>query len=265
MISPPHDAELLSAGGLVVEWTGGHGEAVVSISLNRPHTRNSQSVETWQGLRHIGEVLPAGTRIVIVRGEGGTFSSGLDRSAFDPAAAFSLSSMADLPDDVLSARISEFQAGFAWLSDNPSVISIAAVDGAAVGAGFQLALACDLRIATPAARFSMREATLGLVPDLTGTHPLVRLIGYSRALEICATSRWVAADEAYHWGLVNSVSNDLLGDITALVAHLLDLAPATLRETKALLQSAQDLTPADQRIHEREAQVRLIKGTFGSP
>ncbi len=70
------------------------------------------------------------------------------------------------------------------------------MQGYAIGAGFQLALACDLRVLADDARFTMREPALGLVPDLTGTKPLVELVGYSRALEICATARWVAADEA---------------------------------------------------------------------
>ena len=80
------------------------------------------------------------------------------------------------------------------------------MQGAAVGAGFQLALACDLRVCSTDARFSMRETSLGLVPDLTGTHPLVRAVGYARALEICVTGRWVDAAEALSLGLATSVT-----------------------------------------------------------
>ena len=74
-----------------------------------------------------------------------------------------------------------------------------------MGAGFQLALACDLRVAADDARFCMREPALGLVPDLAGTKPLVELVGYARALEMCATARWVAAAEAARIGLVDAV------------------------------------------------------------
>ena len=97
--------------------------------------------------------------------------------------------------DQLDATITAFQRGFTWLRDE-RVISIAAVQGHAVGAGFQLALACDLRMVADDARFAMRETSLGLVPDLTGTAPLVRAIGYSRALEVCVTGRWIGAEEA---------------------------------------------------------------------
>ena len=75
-------------------------------------------------------------------------------------------------------------------------MSIAAVQGHAIGAGFQLALACDLRVVADDVQFAMRETSLGLVPDLTGTHPLVGLVGYARALEICVTGRFVHAEEA---------------------------------------------------------------------
>ena len=65
--------------------------------------------------------------------------------------------------------------------------------GYAIGAGFQLALSCDLRVVADDAQFSMKESALGLVPDLTGTKPLVESVGYARALEICATARMVGA------------------------------------------------------------------------
>ena len=104
----------------------------------------------------------------------------------------------------MAESIATWQEGFTWLRV-PTFVSIAAVRGAAVGAGFQLALACDLRVLADDARFCMQEPLLGLVPDLTGTKPLVDLVGYSRALEICATTRWVAADEAREIGLATAV------------------------------------------------------------
>ena len=75
------------------------------------------------------------------------------------------------------------------------------MQGHAIGAGFQLALACDLRVVAEDVSFAMRETSLGLVPDLAGTEPLVACVGYARALEICATGRAVRADEAVRLGL----------------------------------------------------------------
>ncbi len=91
--------------------------------------------------------------------------------------------------------IAGYQAGYRWLR-NPRFVSIAAVQGHAIGAGFQLALACDLRILADDAKLCMKEPALGLVPDLTGTKPLVDIVGLARAIEICLTARMVGADEA---------------------------------------------------------------------
>jgi len=262
--STPHDEQLLAAGGIVVSWSGPSGEPVVTVTLNRPETRNSQTPSTWAALAHVGECMSHNTRVVVVRGSGSTFSSGLDKSAFDRAhhdSELNLARLGELPDAELDATIAEFQRGFTWWRENNDVISIAAVDGAAVGAGFQLALACDIRLATPSAKFSMREPALGLVPDLGGTHPLVQLIGFSRAMEICVTTRWVEAPEALAWGLVNAISPDANVDtvLNPFIDHVLAMPIQALRETKALLNHATDANASEQRARERAAQTRMIR------
>jgi len=135
------------------------------------------------------------------------------------------------------------------------------VHGHAIGAGFQLALACDLRIATTEAKFTMAEPSLGLVPDLTGTLPLVRAVGYSRAVDICLTGRRVTAAEALRIGLVNSVvaPDELDSAVDELVAALLKPAAGATRETLALLASAAESPGIDeQRAAERAAQLRRL-------
>jgi enoyl-CoA hydratase/carnithine racemase len=172
----------------------------------------------------------------------------------------SVMQMLDMPDPEMAESIATWQEGFTWLR-RPEIISVAAVRGPAVGAGFQLALACDLRVLADDARFSMRETLLGLVPDLTGTKPLVDLVGYSRALEICATTRWVAAEEAREIGLATAVvaGDDLDDTVADLVAALTAPIYGAVTETKALLQSASRLDLEDQRLAEREAQVRRFR------
>ena len=125
----------------------------------------------------------------------------------------------------------------------------------------QLALACDLRVLASDARFSMREAILGLVPDLTGTKHLVDLVGYSRALEICATTRWVDADEARDIGLATAVvpADEIDDAVDDLVAALTAPIYGAVTETKALIQSALRLDLDEQRLAEREAQVRRFR------
>ena len=112
----------------------------------------------------------------------------------DPATG-DVAQLLQLDDEAISKAVDGYQQGFTWLRD-PRFISIAAVQGHAIGAGFQLALSCDLRVVAEDAQFSMKEPALGLVPDLTGTKPLVEAVGYQRALEICATTRMVGAEEA---------------------------------------------------------------------
>jgi enoyl-CoA hydratase/carnithine racemase len=253
------DQDVLDAGGLRLDVSG----FVATITLNRPESKNSQTPATWQALRIIGASLDPGVRVVVVTGAGDTFSSGLDRSLLSPESERSdggLLHLLDMPDPEMAESIASWQEGFTWLRRH-DIVSVAAVRGAAVGAGFQLALACDLRVLSQDARFSMREPLLGLVPDLTGTKPLVDLVGYSRALEICATTRWVGAEEANAIGLATVVvpSDELDDTVADLVAALTAPIYGAVTETKALLQSAAHLHLEDQRLAEREAQVRRFR------
>jgi enoyl-CoA hydratase/carnithine racemase len=139
------------------------------------------------------------------------------------------------------------------------------VQGYAIGAGFQLALACDLRVVADDVRFCMKEPALGLVPDLTGTKPLVDLVGYSRALEICATARYVEADEARQLGIATAVvpRAELDAASADLVEAILASNPGAVRETKALLLGAGGRDLEEQRLAERQAQLRRFRDLVG--
>jgi enoyl-CoA hydratase/carnithine racemase len=145
------------------------------------------------------------------------------------------------------------------------VVSVAAVQGHAIGAGAQLALACDLRVLTEDAQLRLPEATLGLVPDLTGTSTLVGLVGYSRALEICLTGRAVGAAEARAIGLANVVvpAAELDGTVADLVAALTAPPVDASRATAELVRSAVRNDPRTQDAAEREAQVRRLHALVG--
>ncbi len=168
--------------------------------------------------------------------------------------------LAALDDAALDAVIDGFQQAFAWWRDD-RIVSIAAVQGHAVGAGFQLALACDLRVLADDAQLSMKEPSLGLVPDLGGTQPLVDLVGYSRALEICATGRWVGAAEAAATGLATIVVpvEELEAATRDLAAALLASPAGAVRATKALLRGASRRTYDEQRAAERAAQAGRLR------
>ncbi|WP_431773186.1 enoyl-CoA hydratase/isomerase family protein [Streptomyces cucumeris] len=242
-------------------------DAVATVTLSRPAKRNAQSPAMWRTLAEAGRSLPGSVRVVVLRAEGKSFSAGLDRQAFTPEGFDGEPSFIDMArgsDAELDATIAEYQDAFTWWRRN-DIVSIAAVQGHAIGAGFQLALACDLRVCADDVQFAMRETSLGLVPDLTGTHPLVGLVGYARALEICATGRFVHADEAERTGLANLVvpAAELDGAVSDLAAALLAADRGAVIETKALLRGATDRTFEEQRTAERAAQARRLRELAG--
>jgi enoyl-CoA hydratase/carnithine racemase len=172
--------------------------------------------------------------------------------------------LAKAPDTEALASIADFQEAFD-LASRPGLVSIALVQGHAIGAGFQLALSCDIRIATPDAQFTMAEVTLGLVPDLGGTKRLVELVGYSRAASICLTGRPVSAAEAASIGLVSDVvqPDELRAAGITYAAQILGLPSSAVVETKALLLAASQRSQADQQRAEREAQLRQLRALAG--
>jgi len=241
---------------------------IATIILDRPGKRNAQTSATWSALARIGEYLPGQVRVVVVRGEGPSFSAGLDLGMFTSGGTpgqHSLATVATLDDDAFQRQVAEYQRGFLWLR-RPDIVSIAAVQGHAIGAGFQLALSCDLRIVADDVKFCMKEPALGLVPDLTGTKPLVELVGVPRAIEICLTARTVGAAEALQLGLAEmAVPRDELAQaVQDLATALLATDRAAATATKRLLQGAPARTLEEQSVAERTEQAARIRALFAS-
>jgi enoyl-CoA hydratase/carnithine racemase len=233
---------------------------IARVTLDAPQRRNAQFPATWARLAEIGRNLPPSVRVVVLRAEGASFSAGLDRSILLGDGEPSLRSLAGLDDAALDETITGYQEAFTWWARS-DLISIAAVQGHAVGAGFQLALACDLRVLSDDARLQMKETSLGLVPDLGGTKRLVDLAGYPAALEICATGRWVEAREALALRLANLVvpRAELDAAVDDLVAAVLGSPARAVRKTKALLMAASGRTADAQRAEERRVQAELLR------
>ena len=240
--------------------------AVLTVTLDRPEQLNAQTPATWATLAAIGDGLGDDVRVVVLRGEGRSFSAGLDRSMFDPAPGTSggLGDLGRRPTGEAEGQIREYQRGFRWLR-SPGIVSVAAVQGHAIGAGCQLALACDLRVLAEDAQLRLPEPTLGLVPDLTGTSTLVELVGYSRAMEICLTGRPVGAAEAHAMGLANVVvPREQLDEAVAGLSRALLAVPAgASRATAALVRSAVRNDPETQDAAERAAQVLRLRELAG--
>ncbi len=233
---------------------------VATVTLGRPERRNAMTPAMWHGLADIGASLPPQVRIVVVRGDGPSFCAGIDLNLLTGTGAGADELIASPNDHDFDQKVAGYQAGYLWLRD-PSIVSIAAVQGHAIGAGFQLALACDLRILTEDARLCMKEPALGLVPDLTGTKPLVDIVGLPRAIELCLTARTVMAAEALLLRLAELVvpAAELDAAVADLVAALLATDAAAARATKALLQQASARSLAEQAAAERRVQAELIR------
>jgi enoyl-CoA hydratase/carnithine racemase len=240
--------------------------AVLTVTLDRPDQLNAQTPATWTALAAIGASLDDDVRVVVLRGEGRAFSAGLDRSLFSPEPGVDggLGDLGRIDAEQAQERIRGYQSGFRWLR-SPGIVSVAAVQGHAIGAGAQLALACDMRVFADDAKLRLPEATLGLVPDLTGTSTLMELVGYSRAMEICLTGRAVGAAEAAAVGLANLVVPlaELDGAIDDLVAALTAVPVGASRATAALVRSAVRNEPETQDAAERAAQVRQLQELVG--
>lgn len=244
---------------------------VATITLCRPEVLNAQTPQMWDHLRDLGKKLPGDVRVVVVRGEGRAFSAGLDLAAAGMArdgsgwsGSGALAELVAQPPERADARIAQFQGAFTWLRQ-PSLISIAAVQGHAIGAGFQLALNADFRVLSDDAKFTMAEVKVGLVPDLGGTKRLVELVGYARALELCVTGRRVDAEEASRIGLANIVvpGAELDAAVEDLVSAVLAGPRDSVVEIKALIAAAAGHAFAEQDAAERAAQLRRLRDLAG--
>jgi enoyl-CoA hydratase/carnithine racemase len=185
--------------------------AVRHLVLNRPERHNAQTPAMWAELAAAGRRLSADpdVRCVVLSGSGGSFSSGIDLDEMRRPTGF-IRRLAAHPagdPDPMMADIEVAQDAFRWIPHAPFLV-VAAVTGVALGAGCQLALACDVRIVADGARLGLREARYGLIPDMGATASLPRLAGRERALDLILTGREFSGTEAAEMGLALSVHPD---------------------------------------------------------
>ena len=228
-------------------------DGVATIELARPDKRNAINAQMFTELGDAAERAAGdpGIRAVLVRAQGPVFCSGIDVTLLGQLSG------------TRGARFRSFvrtaQRPYQLLAqmDKPSV---AAIQGPAVGAGFQLALACDLRVAAEDARFAMLEVRFGLVPDLGGSHRLARQIGPARAKELIWTGRAVEADEAERIGLVNRVvaAGALDKEADVLVREVVASPPIPVSLTKALIGRAAETSLETALERDAHAQATCI-------
>jgi enoyl-CoA hydratase/carnithine racemase len=218
-------------------------DGVADVRLNRPDKLNAVDGRMFRALAEAGALLAGdrSVRVVVLSGEGRSFCAGLDLGSFQ--------AMAGAPDPdadggglgglgATEGRIANAgqQAAYTW-TELPQPV-IAAITGHALGAGFQIAMATDIRIVAPDAKFSVMEIRWGLVPDMTGTQMLPRLVGLDVAKELTLTGRMVSGEEALALGLATRVADDPRAAAMELAREIASKNPAATRGAKALLNMA---------------------------
>ncbi|HXJ67039.1 MAG TPA: enoyl-CoA hydratase-related protein [Actinomycetota bacterium] len=207
---------------------------LATITLNRPDKRNAINTTMFGELGDAAEEAAAdgGVRAVLVRGEGPSFCAGIDLAAFGEQLA--------APPEQMDEFVVHAQRPFAVLAGMAKP-TVAAVQGHALGAGCQLALGCDLRVAAEGTSFGILELNFGIIPDLGGNARLAGLVGPARAKELIWTSARFDAEQAERWGVVNRVVpvGELAGTAEALAREVAGRAPIPVRHVKALVDRAE--------------------------
>ena len=197
-----------------VEHLTGENAGTATITLNRGKARNALSRQMVSKLQQIVENLGkdgALKAVVLKSGVGGIFCAGAD-----------LKERSGMDEQEVMEFLGALKAVVAGLEELPVPV-VAALDGAALGGGLELALGCDLRVAAQGVPLSLPEVLVGVIPGCGGTQRLARLVGVGRAAQIVYTGRPVLAEDAERWGLVNyCVQQNQSG--SAAYAHALDVA-----------------------------------------
>ncbi len=203
------------------------------LTLNRPERLNAiNKAMTLELAQLVGELeADDDVRVVIVTGEGRAFCAGAD-----------IKERAENPDDLSVQRTSRLISPTFRRLERLSQVTIAAINGPAAGGGLELALACDLRIASTDARLGLPEVTLGILPGAGGTQRLPRLVGPARAKQMMLFGDLIDAATAEKWGIVNDLADpgELMSKAREWAAVLLERPPLSLANIKGAVNVAMD-------------------------
>ena len=233
-------------------------DRVATVTLARPEKHNALDLRMFDAILEAAEFVAAApaVRAAILHGEGPSFCSGLD-----VASALSAQAGVEGSDGALSGPVpNRFQrVAYDWVTLPVPVI--AAIHGNCLGGGLQIALGADIRIATPDARLSVMEVKWGLIPDMSITRTLPRLVGIDVAKLLTYTGRIFTGEEAHRLGIVTSLAEDPLAAAWELAAEIAGRSPDAVRGAKRLFEESWDRSPEETLALEAQIQGQLI----GSP
>lgn len=240
----------------------GEGGHVAHVRLNRPEKKNAVDGVMFRELREVALEIAAtpSVRAAVLSGAGGTFCSGIDVGAIQQMGA------GDVGADVVAgtAELERSPGGatpfqqIAWLWHEMPAPVIAAVEGHAVGGGLHIALAADLRVIAPGAKVGFVEVTWGLVPDLSGTQGLRRLVPLDVAKRLVLTGELVTGTEAVELGLATLVDDSPVDRALAIAERIAGQSPDAVRAAKKLLNDAAVVSVADGLAAEVAAAAALV-------
>jgi methylglutaconyl-CoA hydratase len=210
------------------------GHAAI-VTLNRPDRRNALDHAAVRELGRVGSELCAdgALRAVVVTGAGDlAFCAGAD-----------LKERMAMSDAEVREMLDSYRTHLAWLGSAPFPV-VAAINGVALGGGFELALACDLRVAAPHAVLGLPETSLAIIPGAGGTQRLPRLAGYARALELILRAERITGEQAFASGIVNRLTpsgTPVLADTLAWLGPVLEGSPIATRAALSAVRAATSL------------------------
>jgi enoyl-CoA hydratase/carnithine racemase len=228
---------------------------VATVTLTRADKHNALDIAMFEAIVDAAEQVSLEPRVraVVLHGDGPSFCSGLDVASL-------MSSGQSLDERLTEDAPNWFQrAAYDWI--RVPVPVVAAIHGVCFGGGLQIALGADIRIAAPDARLSVMEVKWGLIPDMSITRTLPRLVAIDVAKELTFTGRVFSGTEAAALGVVTRVQDEPLGAAQALAAEIASKSPDAIRAAKRLYDESWTGSPAETLALEAEIQRRLI----GSP
>jgi enoyl-CoA hydratase/carnithine racemase len=231
---------------------------VAVVTLTRADKHNALDIPMFDALIGAADRLrgEAGVRAVVIHGDGPSFCSGLD-----VVGVMASSPNGDAFTSALDGEVPNYfqRAAFDWI--RVPVPVVAAIHGNCFGGGLQIALGADIRIATPDAKLSVMEVKWGLIPDMSITRTLPRLVGIDVAKELTYTARVFNGEEALSLGVVTRVNTDPLGAARDLAAEIASKSPTAVRSAKRLFDEAWTGSVEQTLALEASMQAQLI----GSP
>ena len=238
--------------------------------MNRADKRNALDNAMFTSLNAAGEYLKKldGLRVVVLSGDGASFCAGLDFSSFAQMAeagakANAADNKADKEPDMnagamVDGRITHMAQQVCWVWQEVPVPVIAAVHGHALGGGIQIALGADIRIVHPDTQLSVREVHWGLIPDMTGTLMLSRLVRPDIVKNLVFTARVFSGHEAHEMGIATQLSQDVHADAMTMAREIAGRSPEAVRGAKKLINLLANSGAAEQFAAERATIGQLI-------